>query len=387
LLQSLRINAKQLGEDGELRFYGLGAENMVLVNEFAENLRDGKEEYPLDNKSLQLLDEIKQWKIQLEAEKAKVDLLRELVTGDGDGLGKNSGALLQKLGIGLDREASPRKGGAGIVPTELVDLQKKLGQLLTDNTKLREELQGIHTGLPQLLQQQVEEMQNRIELVMGAGRDGMPGMDVNESVTTLHPPGSARLGLGGIGGRHSTSRNRLHFGRESAATPSSPAPGTNADAKVADMMHFLKQQMAEFGGAAPPPSSQQQHDTPSKAKRSVLNFEQLKRFTAEYSRVVEANTIYNAQLDTVRKQVHDLQHSHVHLGGGMGGGPAMTPNIARGSSFRLGTVDMNMRGTLNTPSTPGGRVMQQVLEYPYWQILNYTALFLLIKYFVLEHSY
>jgi hypothetical protein len=39
LLRQLRVHAEQMG-DKALRHYGLSADQMVLVNEFAENLRN-----------------------------------------------------------------------------------------------------------------------------------------------------------------------------------------------------------------------------------------------------------------------------------------------------------------------------------------------------------
>lgn len=44
LLRQLRVNAQQVGTDA-LRFFGLTGEQMTLVNEFAENLRDGRGAY------------------------------------------------------------------------------------------------------------------------------------------------------------------------------------------------------------------------------------------------------------------------------------------------------------------------------------------------------
>ena len=53
LLKALRLSAQQMGEKG-MKFYGLSAQQIVQVNEFAEGMRDGTVELPLDDKSLEL---------------------------------------------------------------------------------------------------------------------------------------------------------------------------------------------------------------------------------------------------------------------------------------------------------------------------------------------
>uniref|UniRef100_A0A7S2SL22 Centrosomal protein of 290kDa coiled-coil region domain-containing protein n=1 Tax=Mucochytrium quahogii TaxID=96639 RepID=A0A7S2SL22_9STRA len=64
LLESLRLNAQNMGDKG-MKFYGLTADQVILVNRFVENLREGNVDLPLNDKSLQLKEEIKELKSHL----------------------------------------------------------------------------------------------------------------------------------------------------------------------------------------------------------------------------------------------------------------------------------------------------------------------------------
>jgi len=64
LLESLRKKGSLIGETG-MKMYGISADQVVLVNEFIENLRDGRVTLPLNDISVQLKHEIKQLKEQL----------------------------------------------------------------------------------------------------------------------------------------------------------------------------------------------------------------------------------------------------------------------------------------------------------------------------------
>lgn len=61
----LRNMSTLYGEKG-LRFYNLTAEQMELVDKFAQNLRDGKIEVPLNDRSRELLKEVERLKAQIQ---------------------------------------------------------------------------------------------------------------------------------------------------------------------------------------------------------------------------------------------------------------------------------------------------------------------------------
>ncbi|GBG27827.1 Centrosomal protein of 290 kDa [Hondaea fermentalgiana] len=64
LLEALRVNAANMGDKG-MKLYGLTADQVIQVNQFVENLREGRVELPLDDRSLQLKEEIRELKQRL----------------------------------------------------------------------------------------------------------------------------------------------------------------------------------------------------------------------------------------------------------------------------------------------------------------------------------
>lgn len=68
LLHERRVQAVQISEKA-LKFYGLSPTQLAKVTEFAENLRDGKVELPLDNKTLELQSELERLRRQMDEER------------------------------------------------------------------------------------------------------------------------------------------------------------------------------------------------------------------------------------------------------------------------------------------------------------------------------
>lgn len=64
LLRQLRVHAEQTG--GALKYYGLTSEQLAVVNEFAENLRDGRVEIPVTDLSLELSIENRKLREKIE---------------------------------------------------------------------------------------------------------------------------------------------------------------------------------------------------------------------------------------------------------------------------------------------------------------------------------
>lgn len=84
LLRQLRERAIDLGEKGA-RFLGMDTEHVAQVMEFANNLRRGTVELPLNDRSKELLAEISSLKSEIEMGKATLARLeRELATGRSD---------------------------------------------------------------------------------------------------------------------------------------------------------------------------------------------------------------------------------------------------------------------------------------------------------------
>lgn len=70
LMRELRVNARQLGEDG-LFYFGLTGDQMRLVNEFAENLRHGRVDLPEKDESSALRKQTEQLQTALAEERER----------------------------------------------------------------------------------------------------------------------------------------------------------------------------------------------------------------------------------------------------------------------------------------------------------------------------
>jgi chromosome segregation ATPase len=72
LLRQLRVHAEQAGGKA-LQYYGLKPEQLMLVNEFAENLRNGSVELPVNDRTIELQGEVKRLRERLEEAKNERD--------------------------------------------------------------------------------------------------------------------------------------------------------------------------------------------------------------------------------------------------------------------------------------------------------------------------
>ena len=72
LLRQLRVHAEQAGGKA-LQYYGLKPEQLMLVNEFAENLRNGSVDLPVNDRTIELQGEVKRLRERLEESKNERD--------------------------------------------------------------------------------------------------------------------------------------------------------------------------------------------------------------------------------------------------------------------------------------------------------------------------
>lgn len=90
LLRQLRVHAENMGGKS-LKYYGLDANQLMLVNEFAENIRSGRTELPMNDRSLELLEELRGLRLKMKDMEEQLYLARAsgAITGVG---GKGGGA-------------------------------------------------------------------------------------------------------------------------------------------------------------------------------------------------------------------------------------------------------------------------------------------------------
>ena len=117
LMRELRVQARQTGEDG-LFYFGLSSEQMRLVNEFAENLRNGKAVVPERDESAALRRQLEAVRRQMFEERAK--------------FAEASLAFNAALQRGEVSGAAP--------PAPSADLAEMLAEMRDENARLRQEL-------------------------------------------------------------------------------------------------------------------------------------------------------------------------------------------------------------------------------------------------------
>ena len=136
LLHQLRVQAAQTGEEG-LRHYGLTAEQMAAVNEFAENLRNGLMELPLTDRSMEL-----QRLLQAANEKA-ASLEAHLRVAETE----LAEASEERTKSGDQARRLSQSSVVGDVTAPSSMLRTDLQQMSSDNQSLRAELRHMSQAL------------------------------------------------------------------------------------------------------------------------------------------------------------------------------------------------------------------------------------------------
>jgi hypothetical protein len=109
LLRQLRVHAENTG-DKALRYYGLAPEQLFLVNEFAENLRNGTVEIPVNDRTLELLETVRALRGSVKDLEEQLYLARAsgAVAGrdgsQGSGTGSGAGGSVTVVAGGGDDE-------------------------------------------------------------------------------------------------------------------------------------------------------------------------------------------------------------------------------------------------------------------------------------------
>lgn len=126
LLHSLRNNAKLAASSG-FKNFGLNPDQMILVNEFITNLKEGKADLrptPLNPRTKTLQDEIDRLKLELARAESRADIFEEQLTGQP-----------------RRTASSPKKGGEDLVlknlQQELKVMSEKQAAILENQQMLR----------------------------------------------------------------------------------------------------------------------------------------------------------------------------------------------------------------------------------------------------------
>jgi chromosome segregation ATPase len=148
LLRQLRVHAEQLG-DKSLRYFGLTAEQLMLVNEFAENLRDGRVELPVNDRTLELQGEVRRLRTALEEAQhgATANAAAAVAAAAADGrtaAGVAGAAATAAPGAGSSLVAEQvADATAREVQRQHVAMRETLKEVADENRKLREQVENM----------------------------------------------------------------------------------------------------------------------------------------------------------------------------------------------------------------------------------------------------
>jgi hypothetical protein len=201
LRKTLKNQAGVVGEQG-FKYAGMTADQLMKVNEFATNLKDGIIELPLNDRSTELLretrqlsDDIKMLKLQIEA------FERELGTSiGGAGTQKQQQQQFELLQAGLASSASNNAGLNKKQEAELFGLREDVQRLIHENGELRDGMVRMQSEVMILLRSQASK---GVTDAIGqkAGAEGSQGdvigmlLATNESL--MHENQELKRGLSG----------------------------------------------------------------------------------------------------------------------------------------------------------------------------------------------
>lgn len=147
LRKALRNTAGSFGESG-FKFAGMKPEQLVKVNEFAQNLRDGKVVLPESDNSVEMTRELRRLKEDRAALQAKVDAF------------ERGGAMPAVISAPVDGAAAAAGAGAGAgavmtADPALVDgLRDDLRKLHVENSELRTRMSSMQSEVIGLIRNQ-----------------------------------------------------------------------------------------------------------------------------------------------------------------------------------------------------------------------------------------
>jgi chromosome segregation ATPase len=149
LLRQLRVHAEQVGTHGgeggggALRYFGLSEEQLFAVNEFAENLRDGKigrDAFPVNDRTMELLDEVRVLRVRLEESQGLVAVAQGEAARARDAA---AGAASAAVTAAAADASAAKEREAGRQAALLRDAMNGLAE---ENKRLRERLEPLLEG-------------------------------------------------------------------------------------------------------------------------------------------------------------------------------------------------------------------------------------------------
>ena len=144
--KAMKNQAGLIGEQG-FKFQGMDAESLVIVNEFASNLREGKLDLPLNDRSVELLKENRRLKDEQKAMNLRLERYERELSG--------SVGLTQAT----DGPKTPLQpaGMSKIQESELFGLRNDVQKLLNENDSLHGRMTSMQAELMYTMRSKVED--------------------------------------------------------------------------------------------------------------------------------------------------------------------------------------------------------------------------------------
>ena len=168
--KAMKNQAGVIGEQG-FRFQGMGSDMLLLVNEFATNLREGKVDLPLNDRSAELLKENRKLKDEEKAMKLRIERYEREISGS---MGSAQMALESGPGSSAINSAA---GLSKIQEAELFGLRNDVQKLLNENDSIHGKMISMQEEFMHAMKTKIDEQGEAQALVQGQGQGQGQGQD------------------------------------------------------------------------------------------------------------------------------------------------------------------------------------------------------------------
>ena len=166
--KAMKNQAGVIGEQG-FKFQGMGSDMLLLVNEFATNLREGKVDLPLNDRSAELLKENRKLKDEEKAMRLRIERYEREISG-------SMGSVQMALESGPGSSAINSVAGLSkIQEAELLGLRNDVQKLLNENNSIHGKMISMQEEFMHVMKTKIDEQGEAQALVQGQGQ-GQDGL-------------------------------------------------------------------------------------------------------------------------------------------------------------------------------------------------------------------
>lgn len=161
--KAMKNQAGNIGEQG-FKFQGMDSESLVIVNEFASNLREGKVDLPLTDRSVILLKENRKLKDEQKATNLRLERYERELSGIA---GPGSIPIEGSSSSSVSTQPQIQGGGGGglsrIQEAELFGLRNDVQKLLSENDSLHGRMTSMQAELMYMMRMKMQDKEDSSE--------------------------------------------------------------------------------------------------------------------------------------------------------------------------------------------------------------------------------